>query len=258
MKTPVSLSVKNAPDADFDYGRVKDETSAGAADGTAIAADIIDNIWYALLAVIKAAGVTPSETTENTNGVNDFLDALNALLVGILIDEDDMVSNSAVLAPTQQSVKAYIGSRGVQQQVYAQNGAYAAVTGNIPADDTIPQITEGTQVLSCAITPRSATSTLRIDVTVNFGGNAQPSACAALFRDAVADALAVGTHSPGDDSTMNSIQFTHFVSSTATSSTTFTVRLGWSSGSGGFNGSGGGRKYGGVCASSISITEIVI
>lgn len=40
--------------------------------------------------------------------------------------------------------------------------ASAALSANIPLDDTIPQITEGTQILTVSITPKSASNKLRI------------------------------------------------------------------------------------------------
>lgn len=110
MRKPDDLNVHIDAVGNFIYGKVKPETSAGAKDGTAISASIIDDLWYAFLAVLNAAGVPPSGSVEDTAN-SDFLDALNTLLVGILIDEDDMASDSAVLAPTQQSVKAYVTSQ---------------------------------------------------------------------------------------------------------------------------------------------------
>lgn len=209
MKTPVSLAVKNAPSADFDYGRVKDETSAGAANGTAIAADIIDNIWYAMLAVIKEAGVTPSETTENTNGVNDFLDAINELLTGILIDEDDMVSDSAVLAPTQQSVKAYVDGFGLRNYLHVRDekasgtaggtftsGAWQTRTLNLVKANTINPATHpvGSAPASNRITLPIGTYRVQANCPSRFGGVKQ----ARLYNITGAAELVLGQNSSAD------------------------------------------------------------
>jgi hypothetical protein len=80
----------------------------------------------------------------------------------------------------------------------------------------------------------------------------------ALFQDSTADALAVGFSFYSDPTVGVAIGFTHYMTAGTTSATTFKVRAGGhSAGTTTFNGQGGARKYGGVSASSITITEIV-
>lgn len=118
MLRPSDLSVTTTG-AGFLYEKVKDETSSGAGDGTNIESKISNNLWYALLAVLDHAGVTPSGSVEASDGspvsgsgTNDFLDALVILINALLIDEDDMASDSEDYAPTQQSVKAFVENGG--------------------------------------------------------------------------------------------------------------------------------------------------
>jgi hypothetical protein len=46
---------------------------------------------------------------------------------------------------------------------YQEYTTNADLTTNIPIDDTIPQITEGTQILSLSITPKASANRVRLD-----------------------------------------------------------------------------------------------
>jgi hypothetical protein len=132
----------------------------------------------------------------------------------------------------------------------------------IPRDDTIPQNDEGKEFMTLAITPKSATNKLRIDVVLH-GAVTTPTGAiltAALFQDTTANALAVGTQLVQTVNANGQVVLTHYMTSGTTSATTFKVRAGMSLGVGTFtfNGTAGGRLYGGTYASSITITEIQV
>lgn len=147
----------------------------------------------------------------------------------------------------------------VVQVVNVTDGALATGSTVIPYDDTIPQNTEGTQVMSLSITPTSATNKLKIEVVANFAADSSGGVRiqSALFQDSVIDALAAvvkwQTYQYGDQ-----LIFTHYMTTGTTSATTFKVRIGANIGGITFNGQGGVRKLGGVTASSITITEITV
>ena len=145
----------------------------------------------------------------------------------------------------------------VVQVVNYQTGALATGTGIIPCDDTIPQITEGTEFMTLAITPTSATNKLKIEVVVMLGNSAASQAfVAALFKDSNADAIAMQTQFMATLGGFVSIHFVHYMTAGATSPITFRVRCGANNyGTTSFNGLGT-RFYGGAAASSITITEI--
>lgn len=149
--------------------------------------------------------------------------------------------------------------QNIGQMVFTETGAEAHGTGTIPVDDTIPQNTEGTEFMTCTITPVSATSKLLIDVVWN--GVVDLSVApftVALFQDSTANALAaVYATSTASGNPMN-VKFTHIMTSGTTSATTFKVRAGAASASTTvFNGDNApNRVYGGVMASSISIREV--
>lgn len=125
----------------------------------------------------------------------------------------------------------------------------------IPYDDSIPQISEGNQFMSLAITPASSSNVLVIDVTYYGSTSGVIDLTAALFQDSNVNALAAGSQVIDTGLDMHCITFKYTMTAGTTSATTFTVRGGSSSGTTTFNGSGGTRKLGGVLSSSIVISE---
>ena len=146
----------------------------------------------------------------------------------------------------------------VLQMVNSSTGAVATGTTLIPSDDTIPQNTEGNEYMTLAVTPRGATNNLRIDVVVQVSSSAGGGRMvAALFQDSTANALAVSTQGFIDANKPMMLSFTHYMTAGTTSATTFKVRVGAAqAGTTTFNGVSGGRLYGGVSSSSITITEV--
>jgi len=164
---------------------------------------------------------------------------------------------ASVLDVTKLQISSFTGGGNINQVKYETG---AAATGNtaIPRDDTIPQKTEGVEWNTLAITPTHATNKLKIDVCLyvaNSSGTIR-HIVAALFQDAGDDAIAVGSQYPGSTETV-SINFTHYMPAGTTSAITFKVRFGDNDGNDiDINGRADARLYGGVMASSITITEV--
>jgi hypothetical protein len=139
------------------------------------------------------------------------------------------------------------------QMVSVETGAVATGTTIMPDDNTIPQISEGTQFMTLAITPKLATSNLIITVNAILSCNTSGyDVSAALFRDAVAAALAASVAFIPTANTYQALTFTHTMTSGGTSPITFRFRAGPSAASTVvFNG-----IFGGVAASSIVIREV--
>jgi len=143
------------------------------------------------------------------------------------------------------------------QWVNTQTGAVATGSTVMPDDDTIPQITEGNEYMTLAITPTNAANTLLIDVVINFSCNYDEAVMLALFQDATAGALAAETVYATSTGNRYTTHFTHKMTAGTTSATTFRVRVGASTaGTITFNGYSAGRRLGGVMASSITIREV--
>ena len=142
------------------------------------------------------------------------------------------------------------------QIVSTISSAVDTTSAAIPIDDTKPQSGEGKEVMTRAITPKSATSQLIIDVVVvGAVDTATAYFVASLFQDSGTDALATVVSNSPDANALNTISFRYVMTSGTTSATTFKVRVGPSSGTFTLNGNGGARLFGGAMASSIVIEE---
>ena len=181
---------------------------------------------------------------------------VTGLAVGGLPDgtvDSGTLANASILPADMAN-----GGNKVLQVVNTQTGTLATGTTTTPIDNTIPQITEGTKFMTLAITPTSATSKLKIEA-VSLHGNiiANAQITKALFVGTTANALASCTC--GNDGTVgrntSSNTLVHTMTAGVTTELTFRIRIGSSSGTLTFNGHDGDQVYGGVAASSITITE---
>lgn len=153
------------------------------------------------------------------------------------------------------SAWATFGSK-VLQVVNTQTGAVATGTTVLPYDDTIPQNTEGDQYMTLAITPLSASSYLLIEVKISLSPSAGGHESVALFVDTTAGALAAtNAFIAGFETTALALDY--YVASASTTARTYKVRAGSSvAATTTLNGQNTARRFGGVPASSITITEI--
>ena len=152
-----------------------------------------------------------------------------------------------------------VGAPTLVQTVNTQTGAVQTGTTTIPFDNTIPQNTEGTQVLSLAITPTSATNFLIISVVLNFSYSIVNTVSFALFQDSTANALAASAEYGSTATGMINSGLVHKMTAGTTSATTFKVRIGGeSAGTVTLNGYSGSQIFGGVMTSSMTITEYTV
>ena len=170
------------------------------------------------------------------------------------------IIGSGIGTVTNQFADANMSAGSVVQVVSFQTGEVATGTTTVPLDDTIPQITEGTEFMTLAITPTSATNKLRIEVLFLGVYPTDAVVTLMLFQDSTANALACNDIWSMGTSTRNfSMYLSHFMTAGTTSATTFKIRAGGdNAGTLTFNGRGGARQYGGTLASSITITEIAV
>jgi hypothetical protein len=122
-------------------------------------------------------------------------------------------------------------SGSLLQVIHASTTANTSGNTAIPFDNTIPQITEGTEMLTATITPKSATSNLIIQAAMYFGetSNQTNYMTSSLFRDSTANALATSIGRTNISGGLDSAQpalIIHSVASSSTSATTFKVRCG--------------------------------
>lgn len=172
------------------------------------------------------------------------------------IDDDTFATASAITTASSESIKAYIDgeiTRTITTTTTANNHSV-----DIPQDSTIPQNTEGGEILTLAYTPTSATSKLVIEWYVPVTASSLDiSMVAPLFVDSVADAVSVAVGSIGGAQDMQALKGYYEVISGSTTERTYKVRYG---GTGAVtyyaNSSSAGALYGGLLTTYIKITEI--
>lgn len=146
----------------------------------------------------------------------------------------------------------------IVDRAYAEYTANADLTALIPYDDTIPQNTEGTQILSATITPKTTTNRLRI--RVSCWGSTVTSAdliTIATFQNTTASAIdaGAGSVSVGAGGVAFSIREFEFVPASV-SAQTINIRVGGVLGTLRLNGTTAARRFGGVSKATLIIEEI--
>jgi hypothetical protein len=144
------------------------------------------------------------------------------------------------------------------QYVYARTTAYVKCTTVIPLDDTIPQNTEGNEVITLTITPTDVNNLLIIKFT-GSGEVEQPNnvPIIALFQDAGVHALAAAlAGSTTIIALYSNYILTHTMLAGTVIATTFKVRAGPNIP--GFVAINGGlsRNFGGVASTVLEIWEV--
>ena len=143
----------------------------------------------------------------------------------------------------------------VVQTVNYSTGAVAVSAAAMTYLDAVPQITEGSQYMEVSITPKNAANKLLVEVIANFASSAQSYQTGAIFRDSTVNAIAANMITiPATSFTQELVMRSEIVAG-STSPTTFKLRAGCSAGNTTFNGLNGVRLFGGVCSSSIRVTE---
>lgn len=170
-------------------------------------------------------------------------------------------NSSTVMNPvlTKNAIAALSSGTLVSVQ-YATNVTAQSVTGTIPMDDTIPQNTEGDEILTLSFTPTNASNRLKITVTGwGDGSNSGTDLTVAIFQGAGASAVHSAAYwgEAGSATEGFVISQTAWVTAGTTSSLTIAVRAGRTSGTFYLNGISSGRLYGGSSAAVLTVEEYI-
>jgi len=179
----------------------------------------------------------------------------------VVFGEQPSAAKWNILGTNDAGFDTYIGggTNAIQQVKLTDYTAVAVGSTSIPADDTIPQITEGTEFMTQAITPLSATNLLAIEGNVFYNTQSTSNAIIALFQDSTANALGAWEQYNTTPTAVGIVAFNYTMIAGTTSSTTFRIRGGATSGNFGFNGINTGgigtRRFGAITKSQIRVTE---
>lgn len=210
----------------------------------------------------SAAGrIEIATQTEANNGTDDTRALTPAKLANISPASVALAAGDQFLildsSDSNKLKRSTVSVGKVLQQVHSSSSALASGTTQIPLDDTIPQNTEGTEFLTATITPASSSNILLIEIEVTITSAGGGNIIGALFQDSTAGALAATNARPqGNDP--GPLILRHRMTAGTTSATTFKFRAGPPTSTTVYlNGNSAGvRIFGGVCASSITVTEI--
>lgn len=207
--------------------------------------------------VLEVDSPNASKTKARADVPNDANAAIVAIETELGTDPAGTTANVKTFLQTEHNTDGTHQSGHIVQIVNTQTGAVNTGTTLIPFDDTIPQITEGDEYMTLAITPKNTANILYIDINIHLSNSASNRMAVALFQDTTANALAAAEDTISNADNDVFISFKHKMTAGTTSSTTFRVRAGGTdAGTTTLNGQGGARAYGGVMASSITIQEV--
>jgi hypothetical protein len=146
----------------------------------------------------------------------------------------------------------------VIQSTYGTYTANANITTVIPQDDTIPQNTEGTQIISLSFTPRFVNSKMVIRFDGGMSVGSTTGVVVAIFRDTAgvnAIAASVATVTTANYVMPISILAIDLPATIAT--VTYTVRAGPGAATTiRFNGTSAARFFGGVMVTTLEVQEV--
>jgi hypothetical protein len=110
---------------------------------------------------------------------------------------------------------------------YSSTAASDSTTTVIPVDNTIPQNTEGKELLTVSITPKNSSNILEVETIIPIGTVSLAAYfTAALFRDSGADAVAIASNWNAGTNQWTPSIIKYRVAAGSTSTTTFKLRFG--------------------------------
>jgi hypothetical protein len=191
--------------------------------------------------LVDYSGVGSAANLENISGLASYSGSIGNLGDLSTTDKSNLVA----------AINEVYSGRIIQVQESSVSTSGTAASALIPFDDTIPQNTEGYQLLSVSITPSSASSMLEVEAVAFVGedSNTSDAVLAALFRDGTANALAVDVYNGRNSYAVNfgRLQIKYYVTAGSTSATTFKLRIGLDANATvRWNGVNGSRYFGGA------------
>jgi len=183
-----------------------------------------------------------------------------ALNVGTSASNVVQLDGSAKLPAVDGSALTNVGGGKIVSRYYVEYTTYSSTATSIPADDTIPQITEGVEILTLTTgTLSAATNRLRITYGGCFTGDAVGAKCTAALFDGATDAIHVitGNRASAQNTHPYPLNGVYEYAPGATTAKTISVRYGANGSDTMYvNGIHTGRAFGGSLAWTLVVEEI--
>jgi len=194
----------------------------------------------ATITITPGNSFNPTETVTSTklNDLGSPTAALTALSIGTadiadanvtfakltdVIDDDTMATATNTTLATSESIKAYVDNLALGVKKVSSTNV-RSITAHIPLDNTVPQSTEGTEILSTTFTAVDSNNSLLIKFNGLLAGQTQGAGqVLALFRGTTC----VGARwwaQPSDGTNLTSCHF--LIDALNTSSNTYSIRYG--------------------------------
>lgn len=241
-------------------------TAGGTGNALTVTLDPVPASYVAFMTLlVKASANNTGAATVNVNSLGAKAIKKNGGADDV--EADDIVSGGIYLLiydGTNFQVISGAGAAaggGIAQVVESTTTTAFSITASIPEDDTIPQSSEGTEVLTRTITPTDAASTFLVEAELPVGGGGTTvRVFAALFTDSNANAVAAA----GDivEAVANAIRPMRFSAILPafgdTSSHTIKLRVGTPSGTAYVNrDADNAALFGGVLFARLRVMEIL-
>lgn len=184
---------------------------------------------------------------------------LSAVLSKFLLIQQAIIDTDILLDQTVTNVESLItnfqnsGNGVILQKKSYKTSTVSTMSALIPYDNTVPQITEGTEVMAIDFTPMSATSKILIEVDLSVDCSSNYYIMAAVFDSRNSSALRTSM-AWNYSATGQSRSFRHIVNNDSVTSRRYSVRLGVNGGVLTFNGP---SLMGGSISSNLIITEFL-
>lgn len=230
------LAVQNCSTSTAIYAIGDDVLISSTAEGGAGAADAA-GVWYMGTAVTSKAAriIGYTEHSLTTAGTwNETPDKIQLWQPGMKLPGDTVGLINSVTS------------------------SYTSTTTVLPGDTTVPQNTEGTELLTASITPSSSANLLEIIGSVPGSTSGNLALCAAIFRDSTASAIAAAIDTPSAVNNLKRVEARTLVVAASTAATTFKLRYGPAiAGTAYANGISTEDRFGGVLYSSLLVRELM-
>jgi len=147
----------------------------------------------------------------------------------------------------------------ILQYKFAEYTTRTSVAVAIPFNDTVPQNTEGTEIITLSITPTSASNKLVIKFFLPMWDSSSLVGICALFQDSSSDALAAAGSIIYAVNYATQLGMVHIMDAGTTSATTFKIRVGPNAGTMYLNRRQSASYFGSTTLhATLQITEIAV